>query len=146
MGVSTDAILFWGIVSTDEDERWLRPSDEDEEGDVPDWEARYAAAVGVPEPSEPYGEESKPLYHDYWDRKRAAIEASGCSMGTHCSGDYPMDYVTVVASKTRASRGCPQEIRSLEVGPDWEAKLRDFCAQLGIPWQEPGWWLVSYWG
>jgi hypothetical protein len=158
MGVSTDAILFWGIVSDEEGHPWLKhqpeddedddddDSDDDSDDDEFDWEEVYAEAMGVPCPDAEYGDDTKPIYQAYWKRKREIIEASGCTFGSHCSGDCPMDYVAVVESETTARRGYPEEITSLEVKPDWEPKLREFCEKLNIPWGEPKWWLVSYWG
>jgi hypothetical protein len=142
MGQSTDAILFWGF-HADEGE-W----DEfigDEEGDS-NWEAAYAAKKGEPAPAVEYDtEENKALHSAHWEREHKLIAAEPCEVDSHCSGDCPMPFVCVKASKTTAWRGDPKEIASLAVGPTWESELRGFCALMGIPWQEPKWWLASDW-
>ena len=137
MGQSTDAILFYGFHAEEGD--W-----DEIIGD--DWEDAYAAKKGDPEPGVPYDTaENKKLHSDFWNRKSKLVDAEPCEVGTHCSGDFPMPFVCVKASKTRACRGYPEEIKSLDVGEDWKAILMAFCELLGIPWQEPKWWLVSDW-
>lgn len=134
MSTSTDGILFWGIHF---DEGEFEPGWE--------WEDAYAATKGVIKPTAPY-EGNENIYSAYWAAKRDAVESAGCLVDAHCSGEYPMFYVAVKASQTVNRRGYPEEIKSLEVGADWEAKLRAFCEALGVPWSQPKWWLVSYWG
>jgi hypothetical protein len=140
MGQSTDAYLFWGF---------NLPAAEDEGGEeiaelTEDWEERFAVAKGVPLPPE-YSDETKPAWHEFWEKKRALVKEAGCKVDSHCSCEYPTPFVTVEASFVRAWRGDPKPITSIDVGADWEAKLRAFCETMGIKWQTPGWWLASNW-
>ena len=146
MGVSTDAILFWGFFLTEDEEGeddempWL-----DEEYE---WDTFYAKQLGIEEPTVPYNrddEEVVEIYHAYWRSNREAAKASGCDIAYHCSGDYPLYYVTVEESRIRASRGYPEEITDLCAAPEWHDRLQRFCKVMDIPWQEPKWWLVSLW-
>lgn len=137
MGQSTDGILFYGI-HADEGE-W-----DEQLGD--EWEEEYASKKGVPAPTVEYDTAAhKALHQAFWDKKHDLTKAEPCAVDTHCSGECPMPYAFVKASKTRASRGYPQQITSLAVQPEWDAQLRAFCETMGIPWQQPKWWLVSDW-
>lgn len=167
MGQSTDAILFFGFC-WDEETRypWNIGKDYEEQDDEEDeWETRYARLKGLPEPApipdkgidprtgryiENYTPEEQAIVDRrkaYWDEKRKLTETVTVEVDTHCSGECPMPFVAIKASKTRAWRGTPMEITSLEVNPEWEADLRAFCELMGIDVkdQTPKWWLVSDW-
>ena len=152
MGVSTDAILFWGLCDNDEnhwvnlgreydDPDYVEATDDSEE----DWEEVYAARMGLEAPPGPYGEH-KDKYPPFWTARDKLVEDSGCRIDYHCSDRCPMPFVAVSESVVIASRGYPVEMKSLKVKPEWEAKLRRFCEVMGIKWSEPKWWLVSWWG
>jgi sulfatase maturation enzyme AslB (radical SAM superfamily) len=137
MGTSTDAILFYGF-HADEGE-W-----DDFFGE--EWENTFAAKVGTPEPVVGFDTEKHKAEHvAFWRARKKLVEAEPCEVDSHCSGECPMPYVCVKASKTKACRGYPQEIKSLTVEPEWEIQLNKFCELMNIPWQEPRWWLVSDW-
>ncbi len=96
MGVSTDAILCYGIpIEENSDWDWLPGKD-----GTPDFEDRIAKLVGIKKPTLPYPEENHPeyerinqLYRDYWKQKQNAVEtAAGVILVRHCSGDYPSSY------------------------------------------------------
>lgn len=153
MGVSTDAILFYGYCW---DEEWagLLPSDE-EGGDEAKWPKVILRRRGVANPWDSYpSEESRAADRraelDAWYAAKAAVkEEYGCDIGRHCSGDCPMPFVSV-GKVYEARRGYPEEVASLEVGADWGERLERFMADLGIARPDgqdaPRWWLVSYWG
>jgi hypothetical protein len=130
MGTSTDAIFFWGIAYEEEDhEGWS-------------WEERYADTFGLHEPRV----EDSAGRATYWEKKEQLVEACECKVGIHCSGECPFVFVAIKKSIAKARRGYPEEVKSMTVEPDWEAKLRDFCERMKMPWQQPRWLLVSYWG
>jgi len=164
MGTSTDAILFYGYCWDDETSRpWeIDPDD--------DWEGRYARTKGCLPPSTPFparmvtptrenGWNSTPTDYSaeeqaiidqhtaYWAAKRKLVEEATCLIDTHCSGECPMPYVAVQASRTISNRGDMNEITSLAVDPAWDAALAEFCAAMGIKidGQKAAWWLVSDW-
>lgn len=155
MGQSTDALLFWGLCSDEEECHWrnigrdpdeagyYRPDEEDE--DYFDWEPIYASKMGLDEPPDSY-EDHKDEYRTYREKRESLIEEAGCSIRMHCHDEFSMPLVAVSDSLTCANRGYPKEIKSMEVGEDWEAKLKKFCEIMGIKWAEPKWWLASYWG
>lgn len=167
MGQSTDAILFFGFCWDEETRRpWEIGKDRDDEGENDeDWEARYARLKGLAEPPpipnkgidprtgryiEDYTPEEQAIVDrrkSYWDEKRKLIEPLNVFVDTHCSGECPMPFVAIKASKTRAWRGNPMEVTSLEIKPEWEHELRAFCDLMGIDVkdQKPKWWLVSDW-
>lgn len=160
MGQSTDAILFYGYCWDEETRKpWTIGNDDKDD----DWQERYARAKGESEPSEPYPNRPRQGFKDpewteperrivdaysaHWDRKLALVEASGCKVGTHCSSECPMPYVAVTASEIRSWRGHMNQITSLDVQPQWQALLDEFCKTLGIKIEglAVGWWLVSNW-
>jgi hypothetical protein len=119
--------LFFGF-AWDAETRcpWNVGKDYDEQDDEDeDWEERYARVGGG----------------------KDALKKLTVEVDTHCSGECPMPLVAVKASKTRAWRGNPMEVTSLEVKPEWEQELRAFCDLMGIDVkdQTPKWWLVSDW-
>jgi hypothetical protein len=127
MGVSTDAILFYGLTIDDDSElheQILSDRDGGEDGDPVPGTLAWLWYMGD--------------------------EVEGCTIAAHCSREYPLFYIAVEASRIVAWRGRPMDvtsyIESLEAGPDWDAMLKAFCARFGVPWEEPKWWLVSYWG
>ena len=138
MGQSTDANLYYGIQF---DEDFPPPGKEEDL----DWEEFYAMRMGLPPIEAPYGNETKEMYSKYWELKRKLVENSVCKIGMHCSCDYPMYYVCIGKSETRASRGYPKVIKNLEVEPNWDNTLREFCGLMGLKYEQPQWWLSSMW-
>lgn len=175
MGVSTNAILFYGYWWDEEtqspweigrDDKVTDDSDDDEN----DWETRYALTKGCLPPSAPFPERtitptrengwnSTPKDYNvaeqsiidqhsaYWEAKQKLVETATCLVDTHCSASCPMPYVAVRASVTNSRRGHPSEITSLTVDPAWNAALAEFCEELGIEVgnKKPAWWLASDW-
>ncbi|HSX22842.1 MAG TPA: hypothetical protein VLE97_08735 [Gaiellaceae bacterium] len=172
MGVSTDAILFYGYWWDDETSRpWTIGTDDDDNEEDDDWESRYARAKGCLPPKTPFPERTvKPTrdngwsstpkdyseaeqtiideHRAYWKTKGDLVEAAPCVVETHCSASCPMPYVAIRASLTKSYRGSATEITSLAVDPSWNAALHEFCALMGIATEgkHAGWWLVSDWG
>lgn len=63
----------------------------------------------------------------------------------HCSYAQEMYALVVSESLVCAARGYPEKVKTLTVKPEWEAKLRDACTRLAIPWREPSWIVFSFW-
>lgn len=148
MGVSTDAILFWGLCFDEENVYpWNQGNDDPDDEEEFDPDKRYAAAVGIKEPHPEYHKQDDADWTQYWDKQRKAVKAAGCDVGYHCSDECSMYYVCVSDSETKAYRGSPKEIKSLDVPDKWREMLADYCKKMGIKTkQKPRWWLVSYWG
>ena len=163
MGVSTNAILFYGYCWDKEIE--LFPCDPD--GDFPEWDRIILRKRNVPDPWEAFpSEEFRTLdwrerrqKGDAWmkehevelnawtEAKKFVREEFGCEIGSHCSGGCSMPYVFV--SEVVARRGYPLSVTpaTLAIDPVWHSLLDRFLAELGIdrPQEKPGWWLASYW-
>lgn len=129
MGVSTDAFLFYGMTL-------------DEEGE-PEWlENHIANADGT---------------DDVYDLGELLIKKFGVSLDSHCHYDAPYYFLTIgepvhddkptAPGYTVAWRGSPRKIRKLEVGSDWDRRLREAADYIGWPQDERnvGWWLASNW-
>jgi hypothetical protein len=65
---------------------------------------------------------------------------------THCSGEYPMYIVALRGHTTKAWRGSPEVIESLNVDERLLSEAKIFCNKYGIPFDDPKWLLASYWG
>lgn len=138
MGVSTDAILFYGIDF--EEGQTVGPEDME---DGVDWERTYATLSGLP--PVPYGAIH---YPKYLDKKRALVKAAGVALDSHCHSDLPIYFVYLVGAYFCNRRGdctpvhlnlpCPKE--------EADAKLKAFCEKMSLPYKEPRWLLVSYMG
>lgn len=119
MGVSTDAILVYGVP--------LAEGEIDEYEDVDGNEDR-----------------SSPSYMVFMGEV-----IDGISIVTHCSDIDRMHIVAVAGTERRAWRGRPRVIdhTSIVVDRSWDAKLRTFIneRQLKVDGQ-PGWYLCSWWG
>jgi hypothetical protein len=151
MGVSTDAILFYGFCY-------------DDEGDDADWNPRNVDWFEASEqwedehcpqqpPRPPQGATIDAYNTPEWVEWRKRMEhwrktGDGVRVGEHCSGDYPMLYVSLTAHTHKAHRGYPEEIKPgmLAVTAEQEAALKAFCERFGFKYKGPRWWLVSWWG
>ena len=121
MGVSTDAIVFYGLLVDDDSPAFEKLS-------------HY---------EETEAEEQNPLGGIVYTGH--AID--GVTIVTHCSDGSPMFAVAIADSVVTAWRGHPRPLQPVlpsHAGSD--AKLRAFCEKHGITWREPSWLLVSYWG
>jgi len=162
MGISTNAYLYFGFDFLDKSYGY----DEDNEGqvfteeDLGHWEEMYAAHFGIKDDSNLYTEDGRDyavpegpererrnkLGRDYREKMRQVVTASGCNIGSHCSGECPIYFV--YTRKFRSYRGDSKVINAsdLQVTEADVQKLKEFCEILGIKWKEPAWRLASYWG
>jgi hypothetical protein len=164
VGVSTNAVLFYGYCWTDDDVAIFENAPEVEDGE---WVVAVLKRRGVVDPWDAYVEPSRgiPYYEqqrqtdawteahraelDAWHAAQRAVEEEfGVEVDSHCSGDYPIPYLCT--AQVIARRGDAEEItpERLTVDPTWAGKLDRFMAEFGIekPHESPRWWLVSYWG
>jgi hypothetical protein len=144
MGTSTDALIYWGFDFHDKDggEPW-----HDDREMLEDWEDIYAIRKGIARPAMSF-EDDKDAYRAFWKARKVVVERSGCSIDMHQHIDVSVYFVCIKASHLRAWRGHPIQLRPdfFTVDPLWEDRLRTFCELMNIEWQEPKWWLASYWG
>ena len=121
MGVSTDAILFYGFTFYDQD-------------------------AGAPEGFEHLEAADKDarMFHN-WSTDSKHVE-----IGTHCSNGSPMHFVCVKEPGWVARRGYAVEVDPEAVSamtrPLWDMQIKMFCEEHNIPFQQPKWFLASYWG
>jgi hypothetical protein len=171
MGVSTNAILFYGYCWDDEIDLFDPDGESDDELNDSEWVDVVARKRGHKSPwdsypeaecdAAPYGKERNAIGDKWMAENRAAIDAwahlkksieqeLGCEINHHCSQDCMIPYIEIADSGLFARRGYPARIDAWpKAGDDWDGKLEKFCKELGIeppPGQKPGWWLVSYWG
>jgi hypothetical protein len=163
MGVSTDAVLFYGYCWDDEIDIFHGLEDSHDS----DWAKVILRRRGVVDPWDKYVEPARSMpyqdqraYADRWcEEHRAELDAwhdaqrdvekeFGVEVDFHCSGNASMPYIHATGGALLARRGYPEEVSGLLVDPTWDAKLDRFMAEFGIekPHDKPRWWLVSYWG
>lgn len=127
MGVSTDAYMFYGFTFAEE----------------------LQAVDGGPEWTE---EQEAKLIEELNDDCFYAHTKDNPDIGidSHCSHDYPMHFIYYKPHFYRASRGSSSDIDVKALSElntsDIDAKLKLFCDEHSIPWQQPTWQIVSYWG
>lgn len=117
MGVSTDAILYYGFEAGDEDDiPGLFDTDENAEADLGDW-------VGDHVKDEPL------LDHD-----------------SHCCGEHPMHFVYVKRLHYEANRGYPEDIPISLGTPNGDEidALSKVRKKMGLEDSKIRWRLASY--
>jgi hypothetical protein len=140
MGVSTDAILFYGLEFGEEDP-------------FGDGEERYEAEEAWNKehgPKRPDSDDYQGAEWEAWRKERDAWNKTGVGInaGRHCSGEYPMYYIALKAHEYTAWRGTAIKIDPAKLEPTQEQEdaLQEFCEKHNIKCENPGWFLVSYWG
>lgn len=118
MGQATDAILYYGFELFGEEDH----------GDYSKDAVDYIIE----------------LQDKFWN-----IDKHGVVIGRHCSYEYPMYYIC--GYRLRAARGYPEEVpfdimNDSTKMSDCRKNIETFCKEHNIPFQEPKWMLVSYWG
>jgi hypothetical protein len=130
MGVSTDAMLVFGIACGDEEEvpGFMLGFD--------DFDEYLNSISGLPE----YGCDG----HDF-DAQRKFRDSVPADMTLHCSYDYLMYILAVRGTEICACRGNPKEITSLDVPAEKVEAFKAWASERGIV-GEPKWLLCSMWG
>lgn len=119
MGVSTDAVHFYGV-----------PIDADSEAHeiVHDW-LNSDEIDGEPKD---------------WFKQRGI---NGVTVGYHCSDNYVMYYLAIAESEVTAYRGSPMRV-GVDMGSTrgWDVRLRHALQAIGITVDKPfDWWIASWW-
>lgn len=130
MGIDVYGILFYGIPITDEDiaSQLTYHSFEDEEGNP---------VLGED------GEQIEGEWDELYKLKTGDYPPSGLPFSVHKIDTNNTVVLAVDNSYKSAWWAELIEIKSLEIGPEWNKQLQDFCEIMGIPWQEPKWYLTS---
>lgn len=157
MGVSTNALFFWGIALDEEeiDMPW---------GDEEDWEEHYASLHGINRPEVEWVEiqnenafgkqyetattEQRQALDAYYEAKKALITESPYEVIYHCSLDYPLVAVVLKRTHVSASRGYPTEVEMSVISEEEVAGLIPFITKLKLPYagEMPKWQIASMWG
>jgi len=135
MGVSTDAILTFGIDLNDELPAFLTNAEtEEEHDDLDDFLAHEAGLTDW-------------RAEGHYEKKRALVESCPVEIVRHCSGEYTMYILAVRGTVRTAYRGHLTEIdpTSLVVSPEKIVSFKKWCEDHGVEYQEPKWFLVSFW-
>lgn len=148
MGVSTNGILFYGIVWDDEYEIFKVSDD--------DWAEVLAKRRGLINPWDSAGPDCNEAWVDAhrgeideWSKHRKQIhEEFGVDINHHGSDSWSIPYICVNESLIVARRGYPKPVQSLNC-EGYQEKIERFVRELEIDVSAAspcGWYLVSYWG
>ena len=139
MGMSASAIIAFGFDLGEElPEAW--------QDDEFDFEVLQASELGLPHPEEEYSDSVKKIYHAYWDTARELIKSHPVELITHCRSDYSCYFLAVAGTEQTAYSGDPKEIAIARPPEEQIIALRVFCKRHSIEWQEPKWFMFSYYG
>ena len=158
MGVSTDAIIAYGIaIPEDATLPWSDYEDEedwwcDTQGFRPTIESPFTEEGEWKEGD--LGELEKQSEARYKERQDwLAAHPMPVEVVHHCSGEYPMFVLAMPGSVQTAWRGSPVHLDTMPPKPTEETDrffevVLDFCKGFGIDTgnEIPGWLLFSYWG
>lgn len=149
MGMSPDAMVFYGIAYTDEDEL---PED------ISDKAYEYEQAEEDKACPQPYPEYDRkradpnvdPEYAKVWEKWRSVLDKGKrgrCEFRDRGHCDYSMPFVYVTASFLKVEW---TEVAEVDTGEDgggkWNEQLKDYCKVLGLPFRQPKWLLAAYYG
>ena len=151
MGVSTDAIICFGIL-LDEDSEYPF-----QDKDIEDWwiydVLQFKHSINIYDENGNYKDGYKPpeevisAYHresiDFGKQNPPPVE-----LVTHCSHDYPMYVLAIPGTVKKANRGYPVVLnpQELVVTNEQTKSLIDFCNEYNIEMKDkPNWYLVSMW-
>ena len=120
----------------DEDGNWTEPDD-----DAPDEDERYfTAKTGKVCPSY---ENDKDAWTKWLHEKIDFMKDHLIDI-IHSGSDYELAYNIVIKESVLSSEwGEIVVVKSLEIKPEWIAAIRDYCETMGVPYQEPVWFLTS---
>ncbi len=156
MGISSDAILFYGFSYDEEID--LADLIEDEDFQDDEWDDYYCKKHNLIEPEWPKDYESRAIKaltpeesaeRKVWrEKKEEILSQCGAGIRFHCHGDYPIPYIYAKDSRVAAGRGDVVDIsvEKLTIQKDWDSKIEKFCKVMGIEKKPCGWKLVSYMG
>lgn len=138
MGVSTNGLLFYGILLEEDEGEFIEtihPMGND--FDIEDYiMEKYGFTMKWEE-----GEDNE----DYYNKRFKVKATIPCIILTHCSYDYPLYYLALKKANYSASRGNPEEV-NFSLPPDADDTIKKFCDKVGIPYSKPKWYLASLWG
>lgn len=144
MGVSTDAIQAFGIDLGALEDFPDSFREAGEGGDESfDWQEIVTREIGLKRPDH---ENYKEDWPEFWAAQRDALAGFPLTLICHCSYDYPMYFLAVNGTETRAYRGTPKPAKRADITAEQIAALREFCQKWGFEWSEPDWCIFSMWG
>lgn len=145
MGQSTDATIAFGFdLGHELPEKLQEWADEHNDGSFEMCELIHYMAGGKPWSQNMTSKQSDAHFKE----KREAEAAFPVDIVTHCYHEYPMYFLCIRGTENTATRGEPVSIQldELNPAPDWKDKIKAFCDQWEIEYQEPNWHIFSYWG
>lgn len=100
----------------------------------------------------PWADQEHDTSYEQWvgrlNRKLAesnytAEDVAGCHIGIHLSWQSPRAYVAIDESCLIADFRKAVNIEDFFIRPGWLSRLKAFCEVMGIPWQDPDWYIAA---
>jgi hypothetical protein len=126
VGVSTDAILWYGFsAKEDGEDAFSKPL------------GKLTAALTGDEDSD----------DSVWCLSEYLREKLGVVIGSHCHVDYPVYFLAIESTKVRVWRGDAVEVSTSKFDDSWDEKLRQAAELIGFKAdrEKPCWLMASYW-
>lgn len=143
MGIDISANVFYGF--TYDEAIDLADLVDDVDFKDNEWEDYYAFKKGVMKPTAPF-EQNRELYTQYWNERRKLTSECPVAIDWHGSAydeEYFYPYIHIKNTGGHADLGEATELKSLDIKPEWNDQIKEFCSVMGIEYKEPKWYLVS---
>jgi len=150
MSTSTNGILFYGIpihqlVEDGSLDIYSFHLANGEIGDYYDVSCEWEELKG---PTKPTNDNYENPEWGAWREAKEKFRKStwNVAIDAHCHSECPMHYVH--GRQYTAYRGNVNEINPVDLipTPDDDVAIKEFCEKYKIPYKQPKWYLVSYWG
>lgn len=149
MGMDASADIWFGFPLKELPWRDYDRDDEDDNEDD-DAEERLYRLLGLTDEDFPdyntTDDAGRKLYSDLREKQREAVDAQTCSLSVdYAGGEEPVYYVECKRAGVHAWWDAPTKFDPTSFG-DEDAmceEIREFCNFMGIPLQEPGWYLSA---
>ncbi len=147
MSLYPSATVFWGFqVSADVRAEMASISHRDYGSDY-----HIAMRYGLKQP--PFVPlEQDPEAHQKWlqslEDRRTVVQRTGCEILSSGSTEWSENsyFAGISASVWKDAHGKHSKTLLPHAEHGWEELLRSFCDKMNIPWQEPAWRLIAWYG
>lgn len=141
MGTYPYGLVFYGFALVDENGQAIEPwesEDVDEEVSLyTDWQERLTEKKGNAMPK--HKEWSAPEWGAFWEKQRAVEEASPVKVALAGYSENLINCIVVKESYVRVEWADILPITNLEIKPEWDKQLQEWCNLLGVEYRQPGW-------
>lgn len=85
-------------------------------------------------------------YEKYWKEDQTFHKALPIEINTSSTYEYPILFISIKGAIFSADWGDFTEITTLNIAPEWDNILKEYCDKLGINYEQPRWYLTAFYG